>query len=235
MPQPTAALFALTLAVGLLFLKSKQPLKPDGKKSRVPKADKSKIAAANQKKREEKKKIKKAAKAAAAKGFKRGTYQGKNTHHGVANPCRIVVCENEFEYRKAVEYVQASDTVLEVGCHEGVTTNMIAPRCARIHGVDKSEYSIDLAKQRFPSEDGKLTFQVLDAEDVSGLIQTQLKFTAIFLDISGSRELRTLIPIMEKYLAAIKPRMFVIKAFRLSLMLSQCEMMEVDNNTPSIA
>ena len=48
------------------------------------------------------------------------TFQGRNTHHHIKYPCRIVVCENEFEYRKAVSYVGANDVALEVCAGTGV-------------------------------------------------------------------------------------------------------------------
>lgn len=39
----------------------------------------------------------------------------------------IIVTENVVEYRRAVaEYVAAEDTVLEVGCAEGLTTALIS-------------------------------------------------------------------------------------------------------------
>ena len=45
----------------------------------------------------------------------------------------IIVTENVVEYRKAVaEYVTAEDTVLEVGCAEGLTTALISQSAKQV-------------------------------------------------------------------------------------------------------
>ena len=40
-------------------------------------------------------------------------------------------------------------------------------------------------------------------------------FEVVFIDISGSRELKTLLPLIESYEKVLKPRLFVVKSYKL--------------------
>ena len=63
--------------------------------------------------------------------------------------CDIIVAKEEVTYRKAVvKNVKATDTVLEVGCHVGVTTALISKYAEKSIGIDSSEFSIKEAKKR---------------------------------------------------------------------------------------
>ena len=60
------------------------------------------------------------------------------------------------------------DTVLEVGCHEGVTTAMLHERMTgsgSIVGVDMSQPTIDMAKSKF----SKVRFEAVDGSNIEAL------------------------------------------------------------------
>ena len=106
----------------------------------------------------------------------------------------IVVAAVEADYRKMVESVLVTDNVIELGCHEGVTTQLIARRgCAFVLGVDKSSFSIQRARQRVQTirnSNTKLTitFVEADANDtvaVRGACKTHglESVSVIFIDV----------------------------------------------------
>ena len=127
----------------------------------------------------------------------------------------IVVCENVDEYRRVIpELIQSTDIVLEVGCHEGITTSLIDVIAARTVGVDKSTHCIPKACSRFPSCEF-LVADVLSHEGMAKIQALQLHFDVIFVDVSGSRDLRTLIPLREQLDCIFKPRLLVVKGYKL--------------------
>ena len=107
---------------------------------------------------------------------------------GLQGSLVIRVTENFAEYRHCIEHcVAAEDTVVEMGCGRGVTTDLLARRCSRAVGIDASAKVIEMARSRFPH----VTFATGAAEDISG-IRALGDFSVLFLDINGSRELATL-------------------------------------------
>jgi hypothetical protein len=135
----------------------------------------------------------------------------------------IVVCENVDDYRRVIpKIVQETDVVLEVGCHEGITTALLGVVASRAVGVDKSVHCIPIARDRFPH----IEFHVVDVIGGSG-VQSIRKtvgvdsFDLIFVDVSGSRDLGTLIPLIEKLDAAFAPRAVVVKGYKLRRLLNR--------------
>lgn len=57
-------------------------------------------------------------------------------------------------------------------------------------------------------------FYEIDGRDVRS-IAAVANFTVVFVDISGSRPLSTLLPMLESYEKVLKPRLFIVKNFRL--------------------
>lgn len=128
---------------------------------------------------------------------------------------RLRVCEHWAEYREVIDAcVRASDRVAEIGCGRGVTTALLADRCAAAVGFDLSEAVIGMARARFPS----LRFEVAAAADV-GALRRLGPFDVLFVDINGSRELQTVLPLLEAYEAALSPRLIVVKNTRLRRLL----------------
>eukprot|EP01061_Rhynchopus_euleeides_P003572 TRINITY_DN12847_c0_g1_i1.p1 TRINITY_DN12847_c0_g1~~TRINITY_DN12847_c0_g1_i1.p1 ORF type:complete len:351 (+),score=122.78 TRINITY_DN12847_c0_g1_i1:53-1054(+) len=137
-----------------------------------------------------------------------------------------LIVEDVADYRAAIgEVVKKGDVVLEVGCHEGVTTRRIAQEVGlegAVYGIDTSEVCIERAVTAYQSEEN-LAFSVGDAMDISSLRKLSPRpFDLIFLDISGSRDLETLIPLMESYEFALRPRLIICKSFRLKRLFLNC-------------
>jgi ubiquinone/menaquinone biosynthesis C-methylase UbiE len=123
-------------------------------------------------------------------------------------------------------------------------------------GVDLSEATLNKARERFAEsvEDGRLCLHVHDALDVSGLralcaqvaqCEQRIERTvskqgvvrerrrslmpvidAIFLDISGSRQLDTLVPLIERYENALRPKLIVVKSLKLAQLVSKLRLPE---------
>ena len=137
--------------------------------------------------------------------------------------CEVVVAGNEEEYRRCVRLVSRSDNVLELGCHEGVTTRRIAKRgCKLVVGLDTSKHNITRAKIRSKSECSSAVCEVGDASDVSNALKlirelggAQNPITVVFLDVSGNRSPSFLLPLIEAYDKAIKPRLICVKSFKI--------------------
>ena len=120
---------------------------------------------------------------------------GKGHRHDLSG-VPVLVTENVDDYRKAISaYVSAEDVVLELGCHQGVTTDLIGKKakevcvssvccvwnwvcmytCAtvpvlQVVGVDKSTFNSSQARTRYPH----IAFHTLDAFDLSGVLQVMV-------------------------------------------------------------
>jgi len=138
--------------------------------------------------------------------------------------CDIIVAKEESTYRKAViNHVKETDSVLEIGCHVGVTTALISKYAKSSFGIDSSEFSIQAAKKRF-SHDEKLKnlhFFCADASDKRSVVKClsndkyKENITVIFIDVSGNRDPGFVLNLMESYDRIFHPRLFVIKNFKL--------------------
>ena len=138
--------------------------------------------------------------------------------------CKIIIAKKESCYRKSViSHVNKGDCVLEIGCHVGVTTALVAKLAKFAYGIDSSKYSIDMAKKRYL--EGKLSKNLLffcaDAFD-QRLVLKHLKSTnarvhvdVILIDISGNREPGLVLQLLESYDRIFSPRLFIIKNFKL--------------------
>ena len=72
------------------------------------------------------------------------------------------------EYRKATLLcVKPGDSVLEIGCHCGKTTKLIADAGANVIGIDIGKNIINNAMKRYP----KVPFRVADAWDINTLMK----------------------------------------------------------------
>lgn len=135
---------------------------------------------------------------------------------------KCVVAENWGEYRNAISLcVSATDTVLEVGCGNGVTTSLISQTAARAIGVDMSAALIDEARERFPS----LEWHAMDAR-LAQNVSKLARFDVIFIDLNGSRELETLLPLIDSYEAVMRPSLMVVKSNKLKRLILKCSSVE---------
>ena len=93
----------------------------------------------------------------------------------------IVGARGVREYRNCIEtVVRPGDRVLELGCHFGTTTAMLANAASYAMGVDVGTSIIASAKEQHPTID----FMVGDAWGVSGLARLG-PWDAVFVDVGG--------------------------------------------------
>eukprot|EP01104_Vermistella_antarctica_P000567 TRINITY_DN10720_c0_g1_i1.p1 TRINITY_DN10720_c0_g1~~TRINITY_DN10720_c0_g1_i1.p1 ORF type:complete len:205 (+),score=51.92 TRINITY_DN10720_c0_g1_i1:323-937(+) len=200
----------------------------------------------------------------------------KQWERDITDGVPILVCESVKDYRSAIKNeVTKEDIVLEVGCHEGTTTRLIAEEgCRIVIGIDTSEFRIKRACELLregargpsgPSESdngvacqfgvdgndnkgdagggaggivpasadayryhGRLSFFLMDALDISAvmkLLPEGERFSKIFVDVSGNRDLSFLIPLLETYEKVFRPKKFIVKNHRLKKLSLQMSVM----------
>lgn len=137
---------------------------------------------------------------------------------------RVVVTAIEKDYRRCVQLVQAADTCIELGCHQGLTTQLLARKgCPFVLGVEKSSFTFALARERAPPTETQwrnLSFLQSDALDVNKvrdacMAQGHDTVSVIFVDLSGSCDPGVITQVLEMYDRALSPRLFVVKNFKL--------------------
>eukprot|EP00285_Hemiselmis_virescens_P003305 CAMPEP_0173412944 /NCGR_PEP_ID=MMETSP1356-20130122/80733_1 /TAXON_ID=77927 ORGANISM="Hemiselmis virescens, Strain PCC157" /NCGR_SAMPLE_ID=MMETSP1356 /ASSEMBLY_ACC=CAM_ASM_000847 /LENGTH=145 /DNA_ID=CAMNT_0014374905 /DNA_START=144 /DNA_END=578 /DNA_ORIENTATION=- len=126
---------------------------------------------------------------------------------GRAEPRPIVVTWNVVEYRQAVQrYVTDEDVVLEIGCCGGTTTSIIGTKAKFVLGIDQTSHEIDIAKKRF-GKPGLVEFACMDAFEMVSVLalarewekKVGSRFTQIFIDINGSRDVGPLWTCVDRY------------------------------------
>ncbi len=126
------------------------------------------------------------------------------------------------EYRATIpQLVGASDSVLELGCEWGTTTALLAGQARLVIGSDVSREVVNQARVKHPG----IRFEVLDAFDVRTLLQLEIAFTKIYLDlsgISGYRSLLDLIALLNTYSAVLGPDTIVVKSGALKNFALRC-------------
>ncbi|CAE6973631.1 unnamed protein product [Symbiodinium sp. CCMP2592] len=132
----------------------------------------------------------------------------------------VVACEEVSEYRAAVlALVNSNDVVLEVGSHVGGTTKVIASVAGRVVGVDQQPELVAQARQNYP----EIQFENFDAFDSTKLValakSLPQRITKVCIDISGSRDLATVIRLMDLIDKTINPDIMLVKSQALKKML----------------
>eukprot|EP01048_Picozoa_sp_COSAG05_P032192 COSAG05_NODE_12188_length_479_cov_0.902632_1_plen_159_part_11 len=121
----------------------------------------------------------------------------------------MVVAATTDDFRTcAQQLVQVGDTVLEVGCADGITTNLISKFANDVVGVDIAPVVIGKARSRYPSID----FRVLDASNTPELRRLRKHFSVVFVDIAGLIALESLLPMLDALDDALRPRLLVVKS-----------------------
>merc|ERR1712192_116748 len=126
----------------------------------------------------------------------------------------IVVCEEVGEYRAAAQMlVNKSDYVLEVGSHVGGTTKVLAGVAKHVVGLDQQATLVEEARQKLP----EVRFEICDAFDASSIMQMAKqmlpnRWSKIFVDISGSRDLPTVIRLLDMYENTLRPDIIIVKS-----------------------
>jgi len=140
---------------------------------------------------------------------------------------QLVVAETWAEYRAVAERVRDGDVCLEIGCGRGVTTELLGRIAERAVGVDKSAKVIEMARERFAS----VEFCELDCETDWSELRGLGPFSVVFVDVNGSRELRTLLPILEKVERVLRPRLLVVKNAPLKRLVLKCRLVDAAEGT----
>jgi hypothetical protein len=133
----------------------------------------------------------------------------------------IVVCEEVGEYRAAAQMlVNGTDYVLEVGSHVGGTTKVIAGVAKHVIGLDQQASLVEQARQKLPN----VQFEVGDAFDAPSIIAlastiSPNRLAKVFVDISGSRDLPTVVRLIDMYENTLRPETIVVKSQTLKRIL----------------
>ena len=134
----------------------------------------------------------------------------------------IIVTEDVSEYRATIPvYVNRDDIVLEVGCANGKTTSILAKHCKEAVGIDKGG-TLPRAKERY----SQIQFEQIDGFDIASILALEKKFNKIYIDISGNRDLDTVISMIQKYEAAFSPEIIVVKSSKLKRILREYKIWE---------
>jgi hypothetical protein len=126
------------------------------------------------------------------------------------------------EYRATIPvWVNADDTVLEIGCEWGTTTALLAPHCREVIGTDVSAECIAAARRQHPD----LHFEVLDAYDLPAALRLDRRFTKLYIDVSGLsgyRSLLDVIALLNMYATLFSPEAIVVKSGALKNFAAHC-------------
>ena len=135
----------------------------------------------------------------------------------------IIVCSTTKEYRYQVHCIcRPTDCVLEVGSAHGVTCKLISGRTKDVVGIDIQKALVEESNQKFPA----LHFYQKDASNIRDFLKDILphgcpKFSVVFVDIAGTIEMKTLLPILDNIERVVRPRMIVVKSLNYSKLLIQ--------------
>jgi len=125
----------------------------------------------------------------------------------------IVVVHTTREYKAmARKFVTSDDVVLEIGCAEALTTKIIEGLAKDVVGIDLSAKEIQRAQARFP----ELELHVMNGLDHAAIKKLRPKFTKVFVDVSGTRSLDQLMPVVECVERKLQPRLIVVKSVYLN-------------------
>merc|ERR1712226_756507 len=110
--------------------------------------------------------------------------------------------------------------VLEVGSHVGGTTRVLAGLTKHLVGLDQQPDLVAEARKRLP----EIHFEIGDAFDAPRVLalanaQPHKKFNKVFIDISGSRDLGTVVRLLDMYENTLKPDVLIVKSQTLKHLL----------------
>ena len=109
-------------------------------------------------------------------------------------------------------------------------------------GIDASPFVLERAEALRAGAVGRgegwasrLAFEACDMRDVGKILKllashrpgncprgTKPTCDVLFLDVSGNREVRTLVALLDSYDRAIRPRVVVVKSFRMLRLVNRC-------------
>ena len=132
---------------------------------------------------------------------------------------RIIITKGVKQYRQTIpSCISKQDTVLEVGCAWGTTSNILYHYAGYLLAIDKGA-SLPTAKETYPH----IQFEQIDGFDISRLKGMNLAFTKIYIDISGCREITDIIRIIRIHETVFSPEIIVVKSSKLKYFVEKCE------------
>ncbi|KAG7341776.1 hypothetical protein IV203_026295 [Nitzschia inconspicua] len=133
----------------------------------------------------------------------------------------ILVASETTDYRRlATVHTTSNDHFIEIGCDFGILVDSV--RAKSVVGIDKSETSIQIAKQQYPTQEfilGDIFEQNNDDNDDNNNVNNNLGVPhhdrsdplVVAIDINGNRELPAVLKCIELVLAW-RPRLIVVKS-----------------------
>lgn len=113
----------------------------------------------------------------------------KSTNEQVVQVVSAVGVES---YRDTIPYVvRPNSRVLEIGCHFGTTTSLIAKATQTpntVVGIDIGKVCIDRANKKYNQDGNGIPFFVVDAWDTASILKlhpSSSSFDAIYVDVGG--------------------------------------------------
>jgi hypothetical protein len=126
----------------------------------------------------------------------------------------VIVAPETSEYRRtAVVHTRQDDHFIEIGCDYGILVDSVDALSSL--GIDKSEESIAIANERYPS--GK--YMLADIFDEAFQLEVENPLV-VAIDINGNRELPAVIDCLQIVLDKMSPRIVVVKSRELYSELS---------------
>ncbi len=135
----------------------------------------------------------------------------------------FIVCATTKEYRfQTHAFCNSTEVVLEIGSAHGVTCNQIRNRCKNVVGIDIQQSLVEDCKKKYP----RIPFYCKNVLNIEKYHRDILpkgckKFTLIFIDIAGTIEIETLIPILSHVERVIRPKLIIVKSLNYSKLLIQ--------------
>ncbi len=131
---------------------------------------------------------------------------------------RIILTKGVKEYRQTIPcYITNQDTVLEIGCAWGTTSNLLYKYAGTVVAIDKGA-SLPTARETYPH----VHFEQIDGFDIARVINLNLNFTKVYIDISGCREITAIIKMIRIYEAVFSPEIIVVKSSKLKYFVEKC-------------
>lgn len=126
------------------------------------------------------------------------------------------------EYRQSIQkWVLPSDYVLEIGCEWGTTSVLLHEVCKNLIATDISPKCIAHAKKLYQG----IRFETLDAFNIKDAMRFGVKFSKIYIDMSGLSSYRALldvIALVNMYASVFTPAAIIIKSGALKHFATHC-------------
>jgi hypothetical protein len=118
----------------------------------------------------------------------------------------ILVASETNDYRRtAIVHTREEDHFVEIGCDFGILVDSVDTK-SRL-GVDKSEESIRIAKERYPNREFLLR-DVFEDSDIPTLQQPLV----VAIDINGNRLLPAVLKCVQLAMDSWSPRLIIVKS-----------------------